>query len=280
MNYRHPPFGSGLTALIFIAAGLCFAAAGYAQEKTLRVCFGEFDAPRADKASGKGFDVDVMRAVAARIGYVMQPVWTGQEARMTEAESSDLPLPELARGVCDAVASVPGPDALRGVKRPLTLSKPYYGAGFEFVTQPGGPANLSQMKGKRIVIQFMTVGHLVAQAAGLDWIGATSPEAQIADLQAGKADAALVWGPSLGPLNRAPQPGAKPAQVLRWNLHVATRNSDAALGAAIAAALEEMLAAGEIAKLQQAHGVPAHAPFDSVFDQAALLNLQLHAIQR
>jgi len=265
-----------LLAGMALAAGLNFTVMVHAQENILRVCFGEFDAPRADKASGKGLDVDVMRAVAKRIGRTLHPVWTEQEDRMTEADRSDLPLPELARGACDAVASVPGPDALRGVRGALVLSKPYYGAGFEFVAASDGPADLADMKGKRIVIQYMTVGHLAAQAAGLDWIGATTPEGQLAELQAGKADAALIWGPALGALKAAPKINTLPAQVLRWNEHVATRARDTQLAEAIDTALQDMLAAGEIAQLLQAHGVPAHAPFDSVFDQVALIKLQLH----
>jgi len=260
--------------LIVFSTGMIVPA--HAQEKILRVCFGEYDAPRADKASGKGFDMDVMRAVAARMGRQMLPVWTEQEDKMTEAESSDLPLPELSRGHCDAVASVPGQDSLRGVKGALALSKPYYGAGFEFVAAPNGPKDFSEMKGKRLVVQYMTVGHMAAQAAGFTWIGATSPEGQAAELQAGKADAALIWGPALAPLKLAPQPGTRPSDTLRWNEHVATRASDAELGQAIDAALAEMLASGEIGKLMQAHGIPPHAPFDSVFDQLSLLKLQLH----
>ena len=90
------------------------------------------------------------------------------------------------------------------------------------------------------------------------------------------ADAALIWGPALGPLKQAPKQGTLPAQSLRWNEHVATREADAKLGKAIDAALEKMLASGEIATLMQAHGIPPHAPFESVFDQMSLLKLQLH----
>lgn len=266
----------GLLAAFIVTAGLNISSAAHAQEKILRVCFGEYDAPRADKASGKGFDMDVMRAVAERLGRTLQPVWTEQERKMTEAESTDLPLPELAKGECDAVASVPGRDALRGVRGELVAGIPYYGAGFEFVSKPGGPKDYSEMKDRTIVVQVMTVGHLAVTSAGYKWIGATSPEAQIAELQAGRADAALVWGPALGPLNAAPQPNTLPAPVLRWNEHVATRAADAELGKAIDAALQEMLASGEIGKLMQAHNMPPHAPFDSVFNQGDLIKLQLH----
>lgn len=267
-----------LLAAVFLTAALTQNAAA-AEGKVLRVCFGEYDAPRADKASGKGFDMDVMRAVAARLGAAMQPVWVEQEKHMTEAEHSDLPLPQLSKGVCDAVASVPGPDSLRAVKGKLTLSRPYYGAGFEFVAKTGGPADFSRMQGRRIVIQYMTVGHLAVQAAKLDWIGATTPEGQIAELQAGRAEAALIWGPALGAMKDSLKgvrpPAAIPPEALRWNEHAATRESDKELGQAIDAALGEMLASGEINRLLQAHGIPAHAPFDRVFSQTSLLSLQL-----
>lgn len=262
-----------LLAGIFIA-GLSTTA--YAQDSSLRVCFGEYDAPRADKKTGKGFDVDVMQLVAQRLGRQLQPVWVEQEERMTDAEHSDLPIAELSSGVCDAVASIPGADALRGAKAPLALSEPYYGAGFEFVATEQGPADLSQMKSKRLIIQFMTVGHLVAEAAGMTWTGVNSPEEQLKELQAGNGDAALIWGPALAPLKAAPKAGTNPADVLRWNLHVATREADGALGAGVNKALSEMLASGEIAKLLEAHGIPPHGPFDSVFNQMALINLQLH----
>ncbi|MFZ5915240.1 MAG: substrate-binding periplasmic protein [Pseudomonadota bacterium] len=266
-----------LLATVLLTAALTQNAA--AEDKVLRVCFGEYDAPRADKDSGRGFDVEVMRAVAARLGARLEPVWTEQEKRMTEAEDSDLPLPQLSQGECDAVASVPGSDSLRGVKGNLALTRPYYGAGFEFVARTGGPRDFSQMQGRRIVIQYMSVGHLAAEAARLDWIGATTPEGQIAELQAGRADAALIWGPALGTMKDRLKdiwpPTAIPPESLRWNEHVATRESDRELGKAIDAALGEMLASGEIGRILQAHGVPAHDPFDRVFTQTSLMSLQL-----
>ena len=266
---------ASLAGLVLLA-GLGLTAGAHAQEKILRVCFGEYDAPRADQTSGSGFDMDVMRAVAERTGRILQSVWVEQEAKMTEAENSDLPLPALAKGRCDAVASVPGKDALRGARVELSLSQPYYGAGFEFVSAPGGPKDYSELKDRTIVVQFMTVGHLAATAAGYHWIGVTSPEEQMAALRSGKADAALIWGPALGPLNALPQPNSLPSQVLRWNEHVATRASDTELTGAIDTALQAMLASGEIAKLMQAHHMPARAPFEGVFNQGALIKLQLH----
>lgn len=261
-------------ACCLIAAGLSIPSLAHAQDQVLRVCFGDTDAPRADKASGKGFDMDVMAAVAKRISRTLEPVWIEQEPKMTEVEKSDLPLPDLMKGRCDAVASIPGVDALGGTGGKVELSKPYYGVGFEFVSGPDGPADLSQMKGKTIAIQFVTVGHMAMQALGLKWVGSDTPEGQITALDAGEADAALVWGPALGPLKRAPHAGTSPMQALRWNQHVATRKSDTALTAAIDTALAGMASEGEIAKLMQKHGIPVHAPFDSVFNQLSLINLQ------
>jgi len=257
-----------------IAAGLSIPSIAHAQDQVLRVCFGDIDAPRSDKATGTGFDMDVMRAVAVRIGRTLEPVWIEQEPKMTEVEKSDLPLQDLIEGRCDAATSIPGVDALGGTGGRVELSKPYYGVGFEFVSSPDGPADLSQMKGKTIAIQFVTVGHMAMQALGLKWMGSDTPEGQIAALDAGEADAALVWGPALAPLKRAPHAGTLPMQALRWNQHVATRKSDAALTAGIDAALAAMASEGELAKLMQKHGIPVHAPFDSVFNQLSLINLQ------
>lgn len=261
-------------ARCLIAAGLSIPSIAHSQDQVLRVCFGDNDAPRADKAAGTGFDVDVMRAVAARVGRTLESVWIEQEPKMTEVEKSDLPLPDLIKGRCDAVASIPGVDALGGTGGQVELSKPYYGVGFEFVSSPDGPADLSQMKGKTIAIQFVTVGHMAMQALGLKWMGSDTPDGQIAALDAGEADAALVWGPALGPLKRAPLAGTSPMQALRWNQHVATRKSDTALTTAIDTALTGMMASGEITKLMQAHGIPIHEPFDSVFNQLSLINLK------
>jgi ABC-type amino acid transport substrate-binding protein len=101
----------------------------------LRVCFLEDDAPRAQRATDHGFDLDVMRAVAAASKVDLVPIWSPSHAGFSEVERSDLPLGRLARGECDAAASVPGIESLGHLRSRLALSRPYYGAAFELVTR-------------------------------------------------------------------------------------------------------------------------------------------------
>lgn len=99
------------------------ASAGADAPRPLRVCLLAHAAPLSEQAPGTGFDVDVMSAVAARLGVAMTPVWIENDARITEVETGDLPLAPLARGRCDATPSVPGEAALRGASDRLRLTQ-------------------------------------------------------------------------------------------------------------------------------------------------------------
>jgi ABC-type amino acid transport substrate-binding protein len=255
---------AGASAL-FVSATSFLSAAAAPAPAPLRVCFGEHDAPRSQKAGGAGLDVEVMGLVAERIGRALQEVWLEDDDRLTDIDKSDLPLRNLARGECDAVASVPGEAALGAMKRYLVLSQPYYGAAFELVGPDRLPADLAALKGRKVSVQSASVANLAAVALGLDWTAQPDAKAQLGTLDAGAAQAALVWGPDLGPLGRRPKAGFEPPPALRWNEHVATRAADRDLRAAIDAALSDLASRGKITQLLVKYGVPAHAPFERAF---------------
>lgn len=260
-----------LTACAVLLPGLSRAA------EPFRVCVLEYNSPLSEKASGKGFDLDVARAVAERMGRPFEPVWIENEEKMTEADESDLPLKPLAKGACDAVASVPGREALGSLRDKLALSRPYYGEGFELVAPDPSELEsrkLGEMHDKRVSVQSVTVGHLVAEAIGLQWTAQTSPAEQIAALDSHRADVALVWGPALADFGRKPVEGYTPPEVLRWNVSFATRASDRGLGQQVDEALAGLVREGRIAALMKAHGMPEHAPFATAFTPMAFRALQ------
>jgi len=237
----------------------------------LRVCLLAHAAPLSDRDSGRGFDLDLMSDAATRMGVTFQPVWIENRERVTEVDESDLPLGALAAGRCDAVPSVPGPAALRGEGDALTLTRPYYGAAFELVgTQAPG---LEALRGRTVAVQLQTVAHYALQGMGVRWTARTTPAEVVAALDAHEADAALLWGPALGPLGRAPTAGWTPPQGLRWNEHVAVRRDDAALASALDAALQALARDGAVSRHARAYGLPAHAPFESTSDPHALAAL-------
>jgi ABC-type amino acid transport substrate-binding protein len=261
--------------LAALAFAVMSSSAAMAAAAPLRVCFNDHDAPRADKGTMRGFDLDIMRLVAERLGRSFEPVWIESEPQMTEVDESDLPLRDLAKGHCDAVASVPGDMALQGRHDKLTLTRPYYGAAFELVGPQNLPNDLAALNGHKVSVQNVSVANLMAVSLGFDWTAQTSAAAQLAVLKSGKAEAALIWGPELGALGVAPKPGYTPPAVLRWNEHVATRLHDEALTSAIDGALAELTQSGKVTALLAKYGVPAHAPFDKVFSPQDFAALRL-----
>jgi hypothetical protein len=105
----------------------------------------------------------------------------------------------------------------------LALSRPYYGAAFELVAGPGGPASLEELAGRPLGVQLQSFAHFAAQTLHLDWRARPTPAETIALLDSGEVAAALLWGPTLATVGRSPDPRWTPPRALRWNEHVAVR---------------------------------------------------------
>lgn len=264
-----------MKTLVLAAAFLALTVSASEAEAPLRVCFDDHDAPRAVKNAGNGYDVEIMTLVGEKIGRPMVPVWFETEPGMTEVEDSDLPLEPLAKGQCDAVASVPGDMALQGLHDKLALTAPYYGASFELVGPDSLPNDLASLKGVKISVQNVSLANLVVARLGYDWTAQTTAKRQIEALDSGKAQAALIWGPSLGDLGRKPKAGFSSPSIFRWNEHVATRKSDEGLRRAIDGALADLVASGKVKDILVKYDVPPHGAFDKVFTPQDLATIRL-----
>ncbi len=264
-----------MKTLVLAAAFLALTVSTSEAAAPLRVCFDDHDAPRAVKDDGKGYDIEIMTLVGEKIGRPMVPVWFETEPGMAEVEDSDLPLEPLAKGQCDAVASVPGDMALQGLHDKLALSGPYYGAGFELVGPDSLPNDLASLKNIKVSVQNVSLANLVVARLGYDWTAQTTAKGQLEALDSGAAKAALIWGPSLGELGRKPKPGFTPPSIFRWNEHVAVRKSDEDLRKAIDGALVELVASGKVRDILVKYGVPPHAAFAKVFTPQDLTTIRL-----
>jgi ABC-type amino acid transport substrate-binding protein len=237
----------------------------------LRVCFLEEDLPRAQRATASGFDYEVMAEVAAALNSPFEPVWSPSRPGFSEIEESDLPLERLARGECDAVASVPGEDVLGDLAGVLTLSRPYYGAGFELVGTVGPVSELAELRGRSVGARLQSLAHVALVRVGADWLTAPSDADVLELLRTEDAEAALVWGPSLGMTGPRPVAGWTPPRALRWNEHVAIR--DVLLLAWVEEVVRRLSESGELERLADKYGIPFHAPFETVSDTEALHDL-------
>jgi len=241
----------------------------------LRVCLEDRDAPRAVKEPIGGFDVDVLSEVAERIGRRLEPVWIASEAKVTEIEDSTFPVGRLRRGECDAIASIPGAAALGEGADRVALSRPYYGAGFEWVGSDAFPPELSALRGHRVAVLSVSPAHQAAAALGMDWRADVSAADQLRRLDEGKVEVALIFGPALAPLRRTSRRDFVPPVALRWNYHIGTRSAEASdLLAEIDRALGDLLDAGRIQALLRANGLPDHLPFNEVFSREQLRMLR------
>lgn len=268
-----------LAGAALLAAPALSAADGAAP---LRVCLLTHNAPYASREAEAGFDLDTATAAAAIIGRAFEPVWIANGGPIQEIES-DMPLAELARGRCDVLFSVPGPANRTLATEPtLALGEAYYGAGFELIAcTTDAPARLRGYRERTLAIQSQTVAHfaaLMVKAAPRTYFAV---DAALEGLVAGEADAALLWGPSAGAALAAgdhadcdPVEGYEPPAAVRWNIHAATRRTDERLRLLLNAALADLAAGGELARLAARHGVLLHPPFESTYSMGALNELQ------
>lgn len=241
--------------------------------ESLRVCFLEDDLPRAQRSPRRGFDLEVMEAVAAALGSELVPVWSPSRTGFSEIESTDLPLRSLVQGKCDAVPSVPGAAALGRLRTDLVLSRPYYGAAFELVADEGLPASLEALAGRRVGVRLQSLAHAVVQILGLDWRARPAAREVLELLDDGEVDGALIWGPALALLERRPGEGYEPPQALRFNEHIAVRSGFTRLDE-IDRTLRELETSGVLDDWARKYRIPQHRPFASTSDRHAIAALR------
>ena len=248
--------------------------AGAAPSGPLRVCFLEDDAPRAQRASGRGFDLDVMKAVAADAGVTLEPVWTPSRSGFSEIESSDLPLGRLARGECDAAASVPGADSLGRLRDQLALSRPYYGAAFELIAAAGRSVDA---RGARRPPRRRPAPELRAPGGAV--AAPRLARAAVAGRDPGAARRGR-GGRGAGVGSRAGDAGPRAAASSgrRRARYAGTSTSRCAgdrRGCPRSIARSSgSRASGALERLAREHGIPPRAPFETVSDASALAELR------
>lgn len=264
-----------MNAAARIVAGVLLATmvvCAEAETSTLRVCLPSDDAPRSDRDRGAGLDLDVARLLARALGRPLQLVWLPELGEIDEV--SDFNFRPLLADVCDAHLSVPGVEGLGGYRRALSLSTPYYGAAYELI-----PANAAWRWGEpapgTIAVMANSVAHVAIDAAGLPW----SMRPDIRDIAravaTGEASIGLVWGPDLSVLDVARATTFAPPPVLRWNLHAVTHRDNPLL-MDVNRIFAEPGFSSQITAVLEHHGVPAHAPFDSVYSPEALRAIEPH----
>ncbi len=243
------------------------------QAEDLRVCLLEDDLPRADRADASGFDHDLFRDAAQRLERDFVPVWRPNAPPYSEIDDTDLPLDDLVAGDCDLVPSVPGELALGRLRTALDLTPPYYAATFEIYMPAAESLEWDRLASafadRKVAVRLQSLGHFAAQALGLDWTSQPTAADVAAAVDDGRAVAALIWGPALARLQRAPVSGFEPPTGLRFNEHAAVRAGDR-LGPEIERVLDDLRRDGTLDRLAARYGIFRTQPFTTVSSPAAI----------
>jgi polar amino acid transport system substrate-binding protein len=108
---------------------------------------------------------------------------------------------------CDATIGLPDSDDFMGPK--VIFSKPLFNMGYAIVAPNGQTyASVEDLKGKRVAVQFETEPHnLVGPRDDMMAVTVLSPEEGMKVLAEGRADAAFLWAPSAGFINKTAYDG-------------------------------------------------------------------------
>lgn len=247
--------------------------AGSSQAEELRVCLVEDDLPRAHRAEGAGFDHDLFREAADRLGRNFVPVWRPKAPPYSEIDDTDLPLEALLERECDLAPSVPGQLALGRLAGAIDLGPPYYAAAFEIYMPAMETVDWASLPeavvGNKVAVRLQSLAHFAAQAAGLDWTSQPSAADVVSAVDDGRAAAALIFGPALASLGKDPVSAFEPPPGLRFNEHAAVRAGDP-LGDEVARVLEDLRRDGTLARLAARYGIFRIEPFPTVSSPEAI----------
>jgi ABC-type amino acid transport substrate-binding protein len=281
----HAAVGAGLKSaptILLIFNGLMLSAGARAEQNAeLRVCLLEDNLPLSSRKENSGFDLDTGKAVAEALQRTFLPVWVANSTQIQEIEESDFPLRRLSKNECDAIFSIPGEDAIKDAPK-AALGAPYYGAAFEFVSRGGtGPSGLKTLQDTPVAVQAQTIASFILNARKVKMYTFFSVDAALMGVTKGEAPVAFVWGPLAGwylrshpDMKLAFTTGYEPPAVARWNEHVATRQSDTELRAAIDAALGRLVTDGTLKTLAERYGMILRSPFATTYSAAELQKLK------
>ena len=261
---------------ITLAACLTLSTSVGAKEQPLKVCNAENEMPYANKA-GEGFENKIAGLLGKELNRPIEYVnWSDPRYFIRDF---------LDKGLCDVVI---GMDA--GDPRTLTTT-PYYRSGYTFITRadanlkidnwdsevlqkaeriafiPGTPAEVMMKKIGRYNDQFNYMHELVGFKSRRNQYVKYDPAKLVSEVAAGKADVAVLWGPSAAryvksasvpltmtviPDNNVRNDGEKVGS--HYSTSMAVRKDDTKLLAELNHALQNRRQ--EIKQILQAEGIP------------------------
>ncbi len=205
------PFGSlqgALTVSTLALAAFCasgpptLAQDAPAAPGALRLCADPSNLPfSSDDPAKPGLYVEIGDAIGKALGRPVTHVWY-----RTYFGKRAVRVTMLAKQ-CDATIGLPDSNDFMGPK--VVFSKPLFNLGYAIVAPKGAAgASVEELKGKRVAVQFETEPqNIIGPRDDITAVTVLSPDDGMKALAEGRADAAFLWAPTAGYLNKTTYDG-------------------------------------------------------------------------
>jgi polar amino acid transport system substrate-binding protein len=252
---RHPLRVFLVAAVLAASVSIAGPPAG-----TLRLCADPDNLPFSS-ATGpeRGFYLDVGALVAARLGLTTEVVWWRSFYGNRAVRNT------LLADACDAYVGLP--EGAGYMDRNVAVSRAFLDVGY-VVMAPASLAfaRLDDLKPQRLAVEFRTPPQsLLATKEGFCVTTFRSAQEAVEALGRREVDAAFVWGPIAGYLNRTKLGGAYrvvpvAGEGMQWRIGIGVRKADEPLRRRIDEALGQL--DQEIRRTAEHYGFPLVAPVD------------------
>ena len=208
----------------------------------------------SDRADTPGFQLEIGRAIAERLGVKLRTLWI---------------IPRLRAGLVDCdmlLDTIADPAAQRG---PIRLTQPYQKSGVALALRGGlrGERFDDLAAGTRVGVMVNSLASRSLDQRGLHTVPYAFEADMVADLAKGELDACAVSPPTIAwYVHEHPEAGLRYTHAydsepeLHWNLAAGLRRSDDALVDAVNAALAQLAADGTLARIYGRYGVEFRRP--------------------
>jgi ABC-type amino acid transport substrate-binding protein len=256
---RRPNLWWLASSLLLVLAAGAASARPYSEiqmTKQISVCAHPNALPfAAEKGDLPGFQIEIARALAKRMGFELQVMWIVPRYRASTVDCDML---------MDTIIS-PGIE-----QRGLKPSLPYHVSGVSLAFAPGQPTVAdykSLREGMRVGIIMNSLASLVVSKSGASMVPFGFEEDILEALGKGEVQAGAVSPASAGYYNlKHPQQQVAVVRAqdsepdLRWTVAVGLRRADDPLIDAVNAALKSMLDDGSIRAIYARYGIEHRQP--------------------
>jgi polar amino acid transport system substrate-binding protein len=255
-------FAYYVSVLTALAAALSLApVTATAQDAAaLTFCVGAASLPMSSEVgSPPGYDVEIARAIADDIGRQAHFTWLDPGEDFEQA---------VRDGRCNAALGVivnPGPMAIPPDLAGLTLTTPYYQAGFVLVRHPDAPPlrTLEEASDVPIGVEAESIANFRLRQSGRKVHVFFDYEAVIREVEEGHTTYGYIWGPVAawvlrGRVDVVIAPEFESSD--RWNFALAVRKSDDQLLRALNESIRKLTEEGFIPEIFRPYRIPYVRP--------------------